>query len=93
MPQVLCLLEKHKIQKACFFGSVFTKNFNESSDVDFLVSIQEILASIDAGRHLWDLTYELEELLNRKVDLITERSLRNPYFVKELNETKFPIYG
>ena len=93
MPQVLSLLEKHKIKKAYLFGSVLTEKFNENSDVDFLVNIQENLDPVDAGGHLWDLTYELEDLLSRNVDLLTERSLRNSYFIKELNETKFPIYG
>lgn len=93
MPQVISLLEKHKIMKAYVFGSVLTEKFNENSDVDFLVSIQENLDPVDAGGHLWDLTYELEELLRRNVDLLTERSLRNSYFIHELNETKFPIYG
>jgi hypothetical protein len=27
------------------------------------------------------------------VDLIKERSLKNPYFIKEVNQSKFPIYG
>lgn len=93
MPQMLFLFEKHKIKKAYFFGSVLTEKFNENSDVDFLVSIQENLDPVDAGGHLWDLTHELEDLLRRNVDLLTERSLRNSYFIDELNETKFPIYG
>lgn len=93
LPQVISLLEKHKIKKAYFFGSVLTEKFNENSDVDFLVSIEENLDPLDAGGHLWDLTHELEDLLRRNVDLLTERSLRNSYFIDELNETKYPIYG
>ena len=93
MPKVIALFKKHKIKKAYVFGSVLTNKFNEQSDVDFLVNLQEGLDPVDAGGHLWDLTYELEDLLNRKIDLITERSLKNPYFIKELNETRLPIYG
>jgi hypothetical protein len=93
MPKVIALFKKHKIKRAYVFGSVLTDKFNEQSDVDFLVNLQEGLDPVDAGGHLWDLTYELEDLLNRKIDLITERSLKNPYFIKELNETRLPIYG
>ncbi len=93
MPEIISLLKKHEIKNAYVFGSVLTNKFNEDSDVDFLVTIQENLDPVEAGGHLWDLTYELEDLLKRKIDLITEKSLKNPYFIKELNETKFSIYG
>ncbi len=93
LPKVIELLKLHKIKRAYVFGSVLTNNFSEHSDVDFLVNIQSDLDPVVTGGHLWDLTYELEDLLNRKVDLITERSLKNPYFIKQLNETKFQIYG
>jgi predicted nucleotidyltransferase len=93
LPQVIELLKKHKIISAYVFGSVLTEKFNSNSDVDFLVTIQNNLDPLEMGEHLWNLTYELEELLKRNVDLLTERSLKNPYFIQRLNETKFPIYG
>jgi predicted nucleotidyltransferase len=93
MPQIIKLLKKHKIKSAYFFGSVLTDKFNENSDVDFLVNLHDNLDPVIAGGHLWDLTFELEDLLCRNVDLLTERALKNPYFIKEINKTKFPIYG
>ena len=93
IPKVIELLKKHKIKSAYVFGSVLTRQFNEESDVDFLVNLQDGLDPVEAGGHLWDLGYDLEDLLNRKIDILTERSLKNPYFIKEINETKFPIYG
>jgi len=93
MPQVVELLKAHKITKAYMFGSVLTDAFNDKSDVDFLVNIQDNLDPVDAGEHLWDLTFELEDLLHRKIDLLTERSIKNPYFINELNKTKLMIYG
>ena len=93
LPVVIELLKKHKIKSAYVFGSVLSEKFNDKSDVDFLVNIQEGLDPVEAGGHLWDLQYELSDLLHREIDLLTERSLKNPYFIKELNETKFHIYG
>ena len=93
LPQIIELLIKHKIIKAYVFGSVLTDKFNSKSDVDFLVTIQNNLEPLETGEHLWNLTYELEDLLKRNVDLLTEKSLKNPYFIQHLNETKFPIYG
>lgn len=92
LPEVIELLKKHKVKTAYVFGSVLSENFNKESDVDFLVSLQEGLDPADAGGHLWDLYYGLKDLLHREIDLITERSLKNPYFINEINKTKFLIY-
>lgn len=48
---------------------------------------------LEMGESLMELYIELEDNLNRKIDLLTERSLKNPYFIKEINETKYQIYG
>ena len=93
MPQIKVLMQKHKIKSAYVFGSVLTEQFDNNSDVDFLVNLQEGLDPVDAGEHLWDLEYELKDLLQRDIDLLTERSLKNPYFISEVNATKYYIYG
>ncbi len=93
LPQVIELLKKHKIKNAYFFGSVLSEQFSPTSDVDFLVNLQEGLDPVDAGEHLWNLEDELRNLLNRNIDLLTERSLKNPYFIYQLNKTRFSIYG
>jgi predicted nucleotidyltransferase len=87
------LFEKHKVRNAFLFGSAVTSEFNQESDVDFLVNLQENIDPVEAGEHLWDLQDELSVLLNRDIDLITEKSLKNPYFIKVLNQSKVAIYG
>jgi predicted nucleotidyltransferase len=36
---------------------------------------------------------KLEDVLNRPVDLVTEKSLGNPFFIESINKTKTLIYG
>lgn len=93
IPQIISLFRQHKIVNACVFGSVLSNQFNKDSDVDILVNMEEGLSPVEAGEHLWNLYDELKSLLNREVDLITEKSLKNPYLIKEINQSKFPIYG
>ncbi len=93
LPKVIELFKKHNIKNAYIFGSAVTSRFNHDSDVDFLVNLQDGLNPVDAGEHLWELEYELKDLLHRDVDLLTERSLKNPYFISEINATKVAIYG
>ena len=93
LPKVIAILKKHKVVNACVFGSVVTEKFSNKSDVDFLINIEKNLDPVLAGDHLWDMYYELKDLLNREVDVLTESSLKNPYFIKEINQTKQLIYG
>ena len=92
-PLIISLFEKHKIKDAYLFGSAVTDKFDEKSDVDFLVNFVDGLDPLERGELLWNLRFSLEDNLNRPIDLITEHSLKNPYFIEELNETKLKIYG
>ncbi len=92
MPSVIKLLKKHKVARAYAFGSVVKGDFKSDSDIDLLIAFDETLDPIEYGQHYFDLAEQLEELLQRPVDLVTEASLKNPYFIKNLNETKVPLY-
>ena len=93
LPLIISLFEKHKIKDAYLFGSALTDRFNAKSDVDFLVNFDKNLDPLEKGELLWSLRFSLEDNLNRNVDLITESSLKNPYFIEEINEKKIKIYG
>ncbi len=84
---------KHKIEKAYIFGSAVTDKFNENSDIDFLVKFKPDIPPLEKGELWWNLHDELRVYLNREIDLVTESSLKNPYFIQELNQTKRLIYG
>lgn len=87
------LFKQHKIEKAHVFGSVVTKDFNENSDIDFLIRFEPGIDPLEKGGLWWNLYDTLRDYFNREIDLVTENSLRNPYFFEELNQTKKLIYG
>ncbi len=93
MPIVIQILKDHNVKSAYLFGSVLTDRFNKDSDVDFLVDYAPIDDPVAFGDNIWDLRFALEDGLNREIDLINEKNLTNPYFIQELNETKYKIYG
>ena len=93
MNSVRSLMDKHRVKKGYLFGSSVKGNFNADSDIDVLVEVDDTIEPVELGEHLWDLQFALEDLFGRKVDLLTTRSLRNPIFIKELNETRQLIYG
>ena len=92
LPGVREILKKHKIKNAYAFGSVLSEKFNDDSDIDLLINFLDYSNPLKVGQSIWDLEDELEILTSRKIDLLTERSLKNPYFIKELDATKQLIY-
>jgi len=83
---------QYKVTSAFAFGSVCTDKFNEQSDIDMLVNLDDNLEPLERGELFWQLWDDLEKTLNRKVDLLSEKSLTNPYFIEELNEKKVSLY-
>src|SRR3954465_7607222 len=64
------------------FGSVARGDFGPESDVDILVEM-------DRGRSLLDmcgLSLDLQEILGRKVDVFTEKSLKDRIRVRAIKE-------
>jgi predicted nucleotidyltransferase len=86
------LCQNHRVEKLYLFGSILSDKFNEQSDIDFVVRFKnmELLRYAD---NYFDFKFSLEDLLNRPVDLLEEPSIKNPYFLESLNESKKLIYG
>ncbi len=88
------LCEKYKVEKLYAFGSLVNGNFNEkTSDIDFLYLMQEREDPLDMGEAILQLYIDLNNLFDRKVDLTSQKAMRNKYFIEEVNNTKVLIYG
>ena len=87
------VLKKNKAVKRFYlFGSVLTPHFNNAtSDIDVLVETENISPE-EKGEQLMTLWEDLENLFSRKIDLLTENSLRNPYLTQEIKQTRKLIY-
>ncbi len=94
MDKIIALCRKYKVAKLWVFGSILTDRFNDNSDVDFSVTFdKKNIPLLDYADNYLDFLSELKSLLLRDIDLVTEDSLSNPYFIKNLNSTKQLIYG
>jgi uncharacterized protein len=89
------------IKKACknyfvnelyLFGSALTKNFNEKSDIDLIVDFKDVPRE-DYVDNYFDLKYSLENILKRRIDLLEDKAIKNPYLKEEINSSKEKIYG
>lgn len=86
------LLDSYPVAKLYAFGSVCTNNFHDKSDVDLIITFFDSINTVDYGEVYWELNEQIPELLGRKVDLLTDKMLQNPFFIKVVNQTKTLIY-
>lgn len=88
------LCQEHDVTHLYLFGSALTNHFdqNEQSDLDFVVALDSSLDPLEHGEHLLQLWNGLEALFQRPVDLLTEKSLSNPFLKRQIDATKYLLY-
>ena len=85
------LCERYRVKTLYVFGSVLTPNFDTHSDIDLLVDFLDQDA-LQYASNYFQFKFELEKLFNRKIDLLEERALKNPYFIENMNQKKQLLY-
>lgn len=86
----LCAI--YNVEKMYLFGSALNSNFNEDSDIDFLVRFKAIELTKYFDNYM-EFKEKLEQLFKRQVDLVEEQTLKNPILIKSINNSKELIYG
>lgn len=82
---------RYNVEELYAFGSILTDKFSEESDVDFIVSIQD-QDPLAYAENYFALKFELEKILNRKIDLLEQKAIRNKSFEKLINRDKVVVY-
>lgn len=88
-PQIEAFCQRHHVRKLSLFGSVLRDDFTDESDVDVLVEFEP-----EARATLFDLVdmgHEFEEMVGRKVDLLTPGFLSR-YFRQHVVENALVLY-
>ena len=86
------ICKKYNVSLLYVFGSVLTKKFGDKSDIDFVVYFEQI-PILEYADNFFDFMQELEAIFNRKIDLVSGKAMKNPYFIKEVERTKQLVYG
>lgn len=86
------LAKQHKAQSLDLFGSAAKGGFDDSrSDFDFLVEFEKLQPG-EYFEHFFGLKEDLEKITGRSVDLVVTSAIRNPYFLRQVNATRQPLY-
>jgi predicted nucleotidyltransferase len=92
MEKIYALCKSHNVKALFAFGSVCTNKFDDKSDIDLLISFNPMDYGDYADTYC-DLADQFEKLFQRPVDLVTDKSLSNPYFIDSVNQTKTILYA
>lgn len=92
-PELERMCRKYGVKTLEVFGSAAEGSWDlERSDLDFLVEF----LPVDEARIAPDyfgLLHALEDLFQRKIDLVMERAIRNPYFREGVDRSRRTVYA
>jgi predicted nucleotidyltransferase len=97
--EIIDACQKHHVKSLYLFGSAAReKDFNEESDIDFLVDFEplplvtddDVLKKVTNSEELGS---RLQSITKKKVDLIQETNIRNKFLRYFINKEKKLLYG
>jgi len=87
------LCRTHHVRRLSVFGSAVRDDFDPStSDVDVIVEFEDLPVG-EYVANKYSLLDELAARFNRKVDLLTWKSVKNPYLLKSILRSNVTLYG
>ena len=91
--ELIELCRRYNVTRMEVFGSAADARFNEQrSDLDFLVEFGNVPLN-QRFDNFFELQRSLAELFGRPIDLIEPGGMKNPYFIRRVNESRKLIYG
>ncbi|MDD7984258.1 nucleotidyltransferase domain-containing protein [Lentisphaera marina] len=84
--------EKYDIAFVDLFGSIARDEGTESSDLDLIIDFQEP-KSRHASKRYFGFLHSIEDKFGKNVDLLTPKSLSNPFLLNEVNKDRIRLYG
>ena len=87
------LCRYYRVDRLDIFGSAAKGTFDaRRSDLDFLVRFHQRNPTGEYAERYLDFAEALEKLFQRRVDLVTEHSIRNPFLRREVESTRELVY-
>ena len=87
------LCRRYHVELLDLLGSAATESLDPTrSDLDFLVQFLSCPPAEHYERY-FGLLEALEALFDRPIDLVEIDSLRNPYFIRQVETERMPLYA
>lgn len=93
LPEIRSLCRRYDVRRLYLFGSAATGRFDPArSDLDFMVEFVDSAPPGLRGAY-FSLLRELEDLFDRRIDLVTDAALQNPYRRRRIDAEKKTLYS
>ncbi|MDE6041632.1 MAG: nucleotidyltransferase domain-containing protein [Muribaculaceae bacterium] len=94
LTKIIEICRQFHVRRLWVFGSILTPRFNDESDVDLCVDFDwDNIPLLESANNFFGFQDAMAGLLNRKIDIVDDSSIKNPYFRAEVNEKRKMIYG
>jgi len=93
LDEIVDACKKHHVIAIALFGSAAKDTMNEDSDIDLLVDFPDDIDVLDYADNYFSLLQPLQVILDRKVDLVSSKSLKNPILKEEVYQSKVDLYA
>lgn len=93
LTRLFSLCERYHVETLDLFGSAATGKFDTSrSDIDFIVEFPPLAEPAGRANAFFGLHEALETLFGRRVDLLTEKSVKNPFLRRSIDGSRLRIF-
>ena len=90
-PQLIELCKTFSVERLDLVGSAVREDFDaERSDIDVLI---QFAGKEKLFHRYFDLKFKLEELFVKKVDMLQEGAIDNPYVKASLEKDRVSVYA
>lgn len=87
------ICRRFHVRRLEIFGSALDGDFDSArSDFDFLVEFESLPAGVYSSNY-FGLIEALEQLFQRRIDLVIGSAIRNPYFRESVERSKALLYA
>lgn len=90
--QEIC--KRHHVSRLFLFGSAAKGNFDPvKSDLDMAVEFTDDIEPVDYAKNYFSLLEALENLFDKKVELLSLKALKNVIMIEEIENSKVQLYA
>ncbi len=91
--EIIALCKTHRVKSIALFGSAAKESMHENSDIDFLVQFSDEIDVLEYADNYFSFLEKLENLMGKKIDLVSRKSLKNPILIEEIDRSKVDLYA
>lgn len=93
LDKIIAACKQHHVVAISLFGSAAKNTMQEDSDIDLLVEFADDIDVLEYADNYFSLLEQLQGILNREVDLVSSKSLKNPALKEEIYHSKVDLYA